>query len=136
MFYFPTWSLKLDKELKERYYLQGYSTDNIDELERFDSTYQDSELIRSMKYTDKGFGTYSKILDSKQLLELVDYTKNIIEEKTDSILEADFRIDPKVYNGENISCRYCGFKDICFHKDYDLVYLNKVNDLSFLGGEE
>ena len=136
LFSYPTWSLKLDKELKERYYLQGYSTDNIDELERFDSTYQDSELIKSMKYTDKGFGTYSKILDSNQLLELVDYTKNIIEEKTDSILEADFKIDPKVYNGENISCRYCGFKDICFHKDYDLVYLDKVNDLSFLGGGE
>ena len=74
LFSYPTWSLKLDKELKERYYLQGYSTDNIDELERFDSTYQDSELIKSMKYTDKGFGTYSKILDSNQLLELVDYT--------------------------------------------------------------
>ncbi len=136
LFSYPTWSLKLDKELKERYYLQGYSTDNIDDLGRFDSTYQDSELIKSMKYTDKGFGTYSKIIDSKQLLDLVQYTKNIIEEKTDSILEADFRIDPKVYAGENISCGYCKFKDICFYKDYDLVYLDKVNDLSFLGGEE
>ena len=65
-----------------------------------------------------------------------EYTKKIIEEKTDSILHGDFKIDPKIYAGVNVSCRFCPFQDVCFHKEYDNVYLDKVEDLSFLGGEE
>ena len=52
-----------------------------------------------------------------------------------SILEGDFSINPKVYDGENISCKFCKFRDICFRKDKNIMYLDKVDDLSFLGGE-
>ena len=136
LFSYPTWSLKLEKEKKDRYFLQGYSIDQIDQLERFDSTYENSELIKSMKYSEKGFGAYSKVMDSDTLFSLIKYTKKIIEEKTDSILHGDFKIDPKIYAGVNVSCRFCPFQDVCFHKEYDNVYLDKVEDLSFLGGEE
>ena len=47
-----------------------------------------------------------------------------------------FPINPKVYNGENVSCKYCDYKDICFMKDKDITYLEKVENLDFLGGEE
>jgi ATP-dependent helicase/DNAse subunit B len=137
LFPYPSWSEKLEKEKKERTYLQGYSTDHVEVLERFDSTYQDSEMIRSMKYSpDKGFGTYSKVLDDETLIQMVDYTKNNIEETTDKILEADFSIHPKIYDGDNVSCKYCSFKDLCYVKERDYQYLDKVEDLSFLGGEE
>ena len=89
-----------------------------------------------MKYSEKGFGAYSKVMDSDTLFSLIKYTKKIIEEKTDSILHGDFKIDPKIYAGVNVSCRFCPFQDVCFHKEYDNVYLDKVEDLSFLGGEE
>ncbi len=137
LFSYPSWSLKLDQERKDRYLLKGYSTDNIELLARFDSTYENSDVIKSMKYSsDKGFGAYSKVLDDDTVLRLVKYTKKHIEEKTQEILDADFKINPKVYQGENISCKYCQLKDLCFMKEANLVYFNKVDDLSFLGGDE
>lgn len=137
LFNYPTWSEKLEQDKKNRYLLNGYSTDDTGILSRFDSTYLESELIKSMKYKeDEGFGTYSKTMSSDTLLDLVKYTKKHIEDKTDEILESDFQINPKFYAGKNVSCEFCSFKDLCFMKEADLNYLDKVEDLSFLGGEE
>ena len=55
---------------------------------------------------------------------------------TDNILNSDFEINPKVYDKQNISCGFCPFNDICYTKEKDLTYLEKVEDLSFLGGDE
>ena len=68
--------------------------------------------------------------------QITQYTDNIIKDTTDSILKADFEINPKVYNQENISCKYCIFHDICFRDEGDITYLEKVEDFSFLGGDE
>ena len=53
------------------------------------------------------------------------------------ILQGDFTINPKIYDGKNISCEFCNFKDICYKSQKDIIYLDKVTDLSFLdeGGE-
>ena len=133
---YPSWSKNLEKDIKDNYLLKGYSTNDTSILEKFDSTYEDSSYIKSMKYTDKGFGTYSKVIDDDTLYNLVKYTKKIIDTKTDDILNCKFDINPKVYGKDNVSCEFCNFKDICFMKDKDIKYLDKVEDLSFLGGEE
>ena len=136
LFPYPKWEKDSEKEIKEKYYLKGYSTDKIDVLEKFDSTYQNSEYIKSMKYSEeKGFSKNTKLLSDDTLYSLLQFTKKHIESKADEILEGDFTIDPKVYQKENISCKYCPFKDLCFMKESNLKYLDKVNDLSFLGGE-
>ena len=136
LFNYPTWSNTLEKELKDRYLLKGYSTDDINVLEKFDSTYKDSELIKSMSYSDeKGFNRFTKIIDNDTMYNLIKFTKNEIDTKVDKILEGDFSINPKVYDKES-ACRYCTFKDICFMKEKDYKYLDKVEDLDFLGGEE
>lgn len=136
LYNYPTWSKNLEKEKQTKLYLQGYSTDDTSILERFDPTYEKSEYIKSMSYTEeKGFGTYSKIMNNDTLFELLKYTEKIINEKTDEIIESDFSINPKVYSGKNISCEYCPFKDLCYMKESDLIYLDKVEDLSFLGGD-
>ena len=136
LFNYPTWSKNLDKDLKERYLLKGYSTDKTDILERFDITYKDSELIKSMKYNpDKGFGPYTKLIDDNTMFNMIKFVNKHIKDKTEEILSADFKIDPKVYDGKNISCRFCTFKDLCFMKSDDIKYLDKVEDLDFLGGD-
>ena len=137
LFNYPTWSEDIEKEIKNRYLLTGYSTDDINRLSIFDSTYNDSSLIKSMKYSDeKKFPKYTKIITDEMLEELVEYTKNIINDNSKNIIKADFEIDPKNYDGKNISCEFCTFKDICFNTPKDIKYLDKVEDLSFLGGEE
>ena len=40
-----------------------------------------------------------------------------------------------IYDGKNISCKFCEFKDLCFMSNSNLKYLDKVEDLSFLGGD-
>lgn len=139
LFNYPTINntLDLEKEKKNRLLLQGYSTDDISILERFDPTYENSEYIKSMSYKeDKGFGHYTKIIDNDTLYNLIKYTKNHIDQKTNEILEADFEINPKVYAGKNISCEFCPYKDLCYMKESNLKYLDKVEGLSFLGGDE
>ena len=138
LFNYPTWTQKKDKEqiYKENLMLQGYSTEDTSILARFDSTFEKSEYIKSMSYTDeKGFGTYAKTISNDMLYDLVQYTKKHISEKTDGILESKFDINPKVYAGKNIACEFCNYKDICYMKEKDQKYLEKVEDLSFLGGD-
>ncbi len=137
LFNYPTWDENILKTYKNRFLLQGYSTDNVEVLARFDSTYEKSELIKSLAYKeDKGFSTYSKILSNDTLYELITFTKKHIKAKTQEILAADFSINPKVYAGKNVSCEFCPFIDICYMKEDNLTYLDKVLDLSFLGGEK
>ena len=50
-------------------------------------------------------------------------------------MDAKFNINPKVYDKDNVSCKFCKFRDLCFMKEKDLNYLDKVDDLSFLGGD-
>ena len=135
LFSYPTWKENYHKE--ELYLLKGYSTDNIDHLSRFDSTYVESSYIKGLKYdSDKGFSRTSKILDSTMLSEILEFTKNKVLETRDSILSHDFSINPKNYGKENISCGFCPYKDICYYTPNDIVELEKVEDFSFLGGEE
>ncbi len=137
LFPYPTWEKNLEKKKNNRYLLQGYSTDNTEILELFDSTYRQSDYIKSMSYQEeKGFGYYAKILSNDLLYHLITYTKDFIERTTDQILDASFSINPKIYAKNNISCQYCPFLDLCYRAEKDIQYLNKVDDLSFLGGEE
>lgn len=139
LFNYPTWDQDLTKIKKEQYMLQGYSTDDISILSRFDSTYEKSEYIKSMSYSEeKGFSYYAskKILSNDTLYNLLEFTKDHISTQTDNILKSDFAINPKVYSKINVSCQFCTFNDLCYMKEKDLVYLEQQTDLSFLGGEE
>ena len=56
-------------------------------------------MIKGMKYSDdKGFDRYSKVLSNESVFDMVQYTKKKIEETTQSILDADFMINPKKMN--------------------------------------
>ena len=136
LFNYPSFDKKSIEDIKkDRIKLQGYSTDDLAVLERFDPTYENSEVIKSMKYTDKGFYHYAKVLNDKEVYDIIYYTKKVIEKNMNEILEGEFTINPKVYDGKNLSCEFCEFKDICYHTQKDTVYLDKVDDLSFLESE-
>lgn len=108
--------------------LEGYSIDNEAILSKFDTTYNDSKLIKGMKTSSNGFYAYSKVLSEDKIDSLVDDTDNLINKAVDSILEADFTIDPKVIDGENVSCKYCEYRDICYRREKDIVYINKNDE--------
>ena len=108
--------------------LEGYSIDNEAILSKFDTTYSDSKLIKSMKTSSNGFYTYSKVLSEEEIDKLVSDTDNLIEKTVDNILSGDFTIDPKVINGDNVSCKFCDYKDVCYKREKDLTYINKESE--------
>jgi ATP-dependent helicase/DNAse subunit B len=126
---------KTIKEQKENSLrLNGYMIDNEDIISKFDSTYLDSRFIASMKKSKNGFYPYTKILSETKLNNLINLAEEKVKEAAFAIENADFKINPKKLRGENISCAYCPFKDICYF-DKEEIELENKEDLSFLGGE-
>ena len=109
--------------------LQGFSTNNLARLSIFDSTYEDSEMIRGMKLTKDGeISKNSNVLSDEEINEILKLTNNKIMEAVNSILESNFAINPKILNNKNVSCEYCTYKDICYHTEKDNIYLDTGGD--------
>ena len=108
--------------------LEGYSINEENVLSIFDNTYNDSKLIKSMKTTSNGFYSYSKVLSSEEIDNLINTTDKLIDKVIDRILEADFSIDPKVIDRENVSCSYCEYNDICFRNEKDIIYIDRRDE--------
>lgn len=128
-------SKTLDSQRKELLKLQGYSLKNEEKISYFDKTYVDSNLIKSMKVGNNGFYAYSKTLNNSEMDNIINVVDNKIDEAIKNIDEGNFKINPKHIGKENIGCTFCKFKDICFVNNKDVVYLEEIKDLSFLGGD-
>lgn len=115
--------------------LVGYSTNDVGRLEAFDTTYEDSRMIKGMKVTSKGFGPYSKVLSDTEFEALIELTESKIKETITHILQGDFAIDPKYLREKNVSCRFCPYHDVCYHDYNDYVYLKEQDYHTFLGGD-
>ncbi len=104
-----------------------------------DKTFKDSKLIKSIKVKNDGdFYSYSKVLSEEEINNLVNECEKVIDKAINNILDANFNINPKkIGYDNNIGCEYCKFKDICFKKEEDKVYLEEKNFPSYLnGGDE
>ena len=123
-------SLKEDK-LK----LQGYSNSDISILEKFDASYYESKMIKGMRTTSKGLAS-KKVLTDEQIDKLENITENKINEAIDNILKGQFQINPKRVGMNNLGCKYCKFKDICFLTEGNIENLKEYKNMEFLGGDE
>lgn len=128
---------KVDYEITKKKALKavGYSNSNVNILGMVDSSYPNSCQIKSMKTTQSGnFYTYAKIFNQDDLDTLFHLIESLINNTVKKIENGDFKIEPKILdNKENISCQFCPFKDICFTKDKDKIYIN--SDKNFLKKE-
>ena len=111
----------LQRLLSDDLKLLGYSTNNEEELNDFEPGYKNSSIIKSLKMTNNGFSTYSKLFDNDKLNEIDTTIDNIINNSKDNIIDSNFDINPKRINNENISCKFCKYKDICYMKEEDIV---------------
>ena len=108
--------------------LEGYSINEENILSKFDNNYSNSNIIKSMKVTPKGFSSNSKVLSEEEINTMIDNTDKIIDTAIKDILEGDFSINPKVINGKSISCDRCEYKEICYQRENDIVYINREED--------
>ncbi|MBQ6841311.1 MAG: PD-(D/E)XK nuclease family protein [Bacilli bacterium] len=131
-------SKSFDAQKKDNLKLMGYSINDSDYLEKFDDTYVNSELIKGMKTKNDGsFSSYSKVLSEEQMNNLIEATEKNVDEAIENIINGKFDINPKKIGYFNdVGCKYCKFKDLCFKKEDDYQILEDIDDLDFLGGEE
>ena len=121
---------------KKNLMLQGYSINDEELLSNFDSSYVDSEVIKSMKVGKNGFYSYSKVLSSSEMERISNLVEENIIKAMGLIKIGDFDINPKRIGNDNIGCEFCPFKDVCYHTESDVKILKEYKDLSFLRGDE
>lgn len=118
-----------DDVTKEEIKLEGYTYNDLNIIKRIDTACYDKSFIKGIKV--KKDGTLS---DTKKVFDTAYYENvlNTIEEKINEainlIIEGNFKINPKVVNGKNISCEYCKYKDICYKKYKDAVIISQDGD--------
>lgn len=109
--------------------LQGYSNSNENILEKVDSSYMDSKVIKSMKISNNGFYAYSKVISDENIDKLSNLVKDKINEASLNIIDGKFDINPKEMNGKNIGCNYCKYRDICYMKHKDTIILKELKNI-------
>lgn len=107
--------------------LVGYS--NSSYISLFDDSYKDSKIIKSLKVKNDGnFYSNSKVLSDEQVNNLINLAKEKVEGAIKNIVDANFKINPKNIDGIDVGCEYCKYQDICFMKNKDIIYLDKVEE--------
>lgn len=114
------------EQKKDNLKLQGYSTSDVVRLSMFDDSYEDSKMIKGIKTKIDGeLSATSKVLSDSEINDIINLCEEKIKDAIKNILNGNFDINPKIIKDDNIGCKYCHFKDICYHKEKDNVYLEE-----------
>ena len=109
---------------KDSLKLTGYSNIDGSIINKLDKDYESSKVIKGLKLKKDGnFYSYSKVLSNEKMVEIYHKVDEQIDKVINNIENSNFDINPKNYNGKNISCTYCKFKDICYKSIKDEVII-------------
>ena len=110
--------------LKNRLRLQGFTNHDEYLMEMIDDEYQEGKILANVQFKKNGeLSSKSKVLTNEEMNEIIFKVDEIIDRVIDSILNAQFMINPKVIEGKNVSCTYCRFRDLCYCQKRDEVVL-------------
>lgn len=109
--------------------LQGYTNSDLDIIDKVDSSFNESKVIKGLRTSSKGFYYYSKMINDEEIDILNNIVESKIKEASKDILDSKFDINPKEMNNEVIGCKYCRYKDICFMKPKDTVTLKEIKNI-------
>ena len=124
---------KLNDIKKDNLKLQGYTISDMGKTKIVDSSFEKSEIIKSLSLTKTGdFSSNAKVLSKEEMDNLKELVKKRIDEMIDGILSSSFNINPKKIDSKDVSCIYCKYKDICFRKEKDYKLLDKKDYKDFL----
>lgn len=122
-------------ECEKLYKLDGFTNSNTNYLNKLDKNYINSNMIKSLKLTEKGFYVYSKVLDEEKIDNIERIVSKKIDDAITNILDCNFSINPKRIGTDLKGCEYCKFKDICYVKEENIINLKEQNYKEFLGGD-
>lgn len=109
--------------------LQGYTNSDLDYIDKVDSSFNESKVIKGLRTSSKGFYYYSKMINDEEIDILYNIVDSKIKEASRNILDSKFDINPKEMNNVNIGCKFCKYKDICFMKPKDTVTLKEIKNI-------
>lgn len=101
--------------------LQGYTLNEEEKVKQFDSSYENSQIIKGLKLSEELKGSLKSKTEIDSLIELVE--EKIIT-AAENIFDNNFIINPKVIKTKNNSCKNCEYKDICYVKNENVIYLD------------
>lgn len=125
---FNNTGISIKDQQEDHFKLTGYSINDENIIKSFDESFEKSKYIKSMTFTDKGFGRFSKVLNEEDFNKLKDIAEEKITEAIKNIKNCDFTINPKILGMNNLSCAFCPYKSICFVKEQDYVNI-KSDDI-------
>lgn len=127
--------LDKDEDTLNNLKLNGYTINDEDIIKKIDKTYENSKVIKGMKKTKSEFYRYTKLIEESEIEKI----ENIVDKNIDKVIKAikdgKFQIEPKKVDRENISCKYCRYKDLCYVKEDNIKYL-KLKSLKEIVGDE
>ncbi len=117
--------LTYEEQKKNNLKLSGYSTNNQKYLSIFDSSYEESSMISGMRIKKDGdLASSAHALSEDEIEKIVNIVDKNIKSAVDEILNGKFDINPKIINGKNESCTFCKYRDICYLRENNKVYIN------------
>lgn len=108
--------------------LDGYSISDTSLLAMLEPDYADSEYIKNLKYKSDStiFVKDAKLISSNDIKMIIEIVDEKIKEAFDSIIQADFAINPKKIGSSNVSCQYCPYSNICYIDKGKIKRIKKI----------
>jgi len=113
-------------EMHKKLKLDGYTINEEEIINKFDSSYEKSEVIKGMSLTGNGFSHYAKLVSKEEIEKITNLVSDKIDEVIIGIETGKFDINPKRIDGKLVGCDFCEFKDLCFKKEEDIVNLKNT----------
>ena len=117
---------KNEEEALKNLKLVGYTTTDFDRLYYLDEDYSTDSFVKGLALTKEGaLSARSKTLTDSEVEKMLSQIDKLLQKYVTMIKENSFEIAPKILKGDNISCKYCPYKDICFTDPSDNIYLDQ-----------
>lgn len=115
----------IDDLNKEEIKLDGYTFNDINIIKSIDNNYTNKSFLSGVKVNSKGeFSKTSKLFNEEEYTRILSVVETKLQEAINGICSAEFKINPKVIKGKNISCSFCKYNDICYHAYKDNVIIS------------
>jgi len=108
--------------------LEGYSFNNEEVISKIDHGYNENSYIKGIKPNKNGLGTYSKTFDNDLFDKIIVKMEKNIENMISGVESCDFNINPKILKDNSTTCKFCKYKDICFHTFNDYIDLREGDE--------
>ncbi len=116
-----------DDKYKAGLKIHGEYLKNKDALNSLDTSLDINQSSPYFKFLvnsdiDKYPAKPAKHLHDQEFFDsLVDASEKFLLDVGYNVLANNFPINPKIYKGNNISCKYCSYRDICFRNNKQFV---------------